>query len=425
MTILKNKMLPTLQKTAKSYTSKELLFILNLMICGFCLAADAAITKSVSTSFFLEAYDSSFFPLAWLISLPLNFLVVFFYNKHIAYFGPKKMMGKALYSTAIFNVLCAFLIKKSYILPFALYIWKEVFVMFMFHNLWSVIHSGVDLKRAKYLYGLFFGIGSLGSVFGGVVTFQFSQILGSHNLLLVTFPLYMITFYVYCKGVRLQPFLSSSQSINLKKENASIFYGIKLVKNSKILLFILILVVSMQMSSTLIEYQFNLQLKQVFDCLDLRTAFIGKILGYVNMINVFIQFVGSFILVRVIGLLSLHLLIPILLLNNLIVYLFIPSFNVMCLNYGMIKSLDYSLFGIIVGMLYTPLSIEEKFQGKSIISILGYRGAKSVISFLTLGLAFFNHQMIQSLLIYAGIIIFLIWIISSYSLKKNYQKQYI
>jgi ATP:ADP antiporter, AAA family len=423
-TISKSKMHKALHKIHNKLSLKESLFLLNMMVCGFCLAAEAAITKSVSTSFFIDAYDTSLFPIAWLTSLPLNLLVVIFYNNYIAKLGPKRMMASALFATALFNIFCAFTIKGSQITPFALYIWKEVFVMFMFHNLWSVVHSTMNLNKAKYLYGIFFGLGGLGSVFGGYLSNQWAESLGSHNLLLITVPLYMLTLFVYQSGVRLQPFLNGSQKLNLKKENANFRYGLKLIKDSKILLFILILVICMQMTSTIIEFQFNIELKHVFASLDQRTAFLGKILALLNIVNVFLQFIGSFILVKFLGLLSLHLLIPIFLLSNLVIYFFFPSFGLMCVNYGAIKSIDYSLFGIVTAMLYIPLSVEEKFQGKSIISILGYRGAKALVSVLSLGLAMVSRQKILSYLFFIAAGIFALWILSTYLLKKSFKERY-
>lgn len=407
-TILKSQLrLPKISK-------KETFFLLNMMLCGFLLACEAAMTKSISTSFFVEAYDPSIFPYAWLCSLPLNLLVVIFYNQYIARLGPNRMMNVGLILTALFNSMCSFKIGENAILPFVLYVWKEVFVMFFFHSLWSVIHASVDMSRAKYLYGLFYGLGGLGSIAGGFLCHKLAQGLGSHQLLLLTVPLYVLTSFVYSIGVALQPGLKTSQEITFHKENASFSHGASLVKNSSVLISILVLVLCMQMSTTMGEFQFNLRVKEVYNSLDARTAFLGQILGVINSVNIFIQFFGSYILLRFFGLLSLHVLIPVVLFLNFIVLQFFPSFSLMCFNYGLLKSIDYSLFGIMTAMLYIPLSVEEKFQGKSFISILGYRGAKAVVSLLAL-------IPIHSLL---ALVVFLFWMAFSYRFKKIFGFRY-
>lgn len=393
---------------------KETFFLLNMMLCGFLLACEAAMTKSISTSFFVEAYDPSIFPYAWLCSLPLNLLVVIFYNRFIAKLGPNRMMNAGLIATALFNAMCSFKIGSSSILPFVLYVWKEVFVMFFFHSLWSVIHSSLNMSKAKILYGLFYGLGGIGSITGGFLCHRFAQMVGSDKLLLLTMPLYLLTSLVYSSAVKVQPALTTAQEISFSKENASFSHGAKLVKNSSVLISILVLVLCMQMSTTMGEFQFNLRVKEVYTSLDTRTAFLGQILGVINSVNILIQFFGSYILLRFFGLLSLHVLIPVVLFLNFIVLQFFPSFSLMCFNYGLLKSIDYSLFGIMTAMLYIPLSVEEKFQGKSFISILGYRGAKALVSFLAL-------LPVHSVLAFT---VLLFWIAFSYRFKKNFGFRY-
>ena len=398
------------------------MFILCMMICSFAITAEAAITRSVSASYFLNAYSVELLPYAWVASLPLNFTIVALYNKFIPKLGPKRVMAFILMFALVFNIFCAFYLKSVYSLPFILYLWKDIFIIFLFHKLWSVIHSTIPVKRAKYIYGLFFGLGGLGSIAGNMVPGFFAVQLGTEKLLLVTLPLYIITYLAYSRSIKIREEIEASQDISFSIDNGDISHGLKLIKQSKLLKFILLLVVCMQVSSTILDYQFSTLLKQNFPILDLRTQFTGRLFSVVNTVNIFLQFFGSVLLVRIAGLRMTHALIPLVLLFNGVLFLFNPVFNVICAGFGTIKSLDYSIFGITKEMLYLPLNVDEKFKAKAIIDVFAYRSSKALVSLLILGLTFLYGKDIKTLLSISVIGIFIIWIYSVLSMKEYFAK---
>jgi ATP/ADP translocase len=57
-----------------------------------------------------------------------------------------------------------------------------------------------------------------------------------------------------------------------------------------------------------------------------------------------------------------------------------PTFAMMKLTKIASKSMDYSLFRAAKEILYIPLGVKEKTQGKAVIDILGYRVAKAFAS---------------------------------------------
>lgn len=406
----------------KNYKSEEKLFIFFMMLCSFAITAEAAITRSVSNSFFIDVYTAKVFPYAWIASLPLNYFIVSFYNRFIPRFGCKKMMGVILLFTVIFNVFCTVFLKSLYTLPFLLYLWKDIFIIFMFHNLWSVIHSTINISKAKYIYGFFFGVGGMGSVAGSLIPSFFAVSIGTDKLLMTTLPLYLITYLAYKFSLKIRDRIKSSEDISMSIDNGNMKYGMKLIKNSKWLKFILLLVIAMQVSSTILDYQFNILLKKNFPILDLRTQFMGRLFGTVNSVNIFLQFFGSALLLRLIGLRATHAIIPLLLLTNACMFFIMPSFGLICVSFGVIKSLDYSIFGIVKEMLYIPLNIEEKFKAKAIIDVFAYRGSKALASLLILGLTFLYGGNITYLLTFSLMCIFLLWIYSVLSMKEYFIK---
>lgn len=411
-----------IQKEYSGYTYVEKIFILCMMVCSFAITAEAAITRSVSASYFLNAYSVEIMPYAWMASLPLNFTVVALYNKFIPKLGPKRVMGFILAFALFFNIFCAFFLKSIYSLPFLLYLWKDIFIIFLFHKLWSVIHSTISVKRAKYIYGLFFGLGGLGSIVGNMVPGFFAVLLGTEKLLLATLPLYFVTYIAYSTALNIRKNMASSQDISFSIDNGDVSHGLKLIKRSKLLKFILLIVVCMQVSSTILDYQFCTLLKQNFPVLDLRTQFTGRLFFIVNIVNIFLQFFGSMLLLKVAGLRLTHALIPLVLLFNGMLFLFSPVFSVICAGFGTIKSLDYSIFGIAKEMLYLPLNVDEKFKAKAIIDVFAYRSSKALVFFLISGLTLLYGKDINTLLSISVISIFIIWIYSVLSMKEYFAK---
>ena len=97
--------------------------------------------------------------------------------------------------------------------------------------------------------------------------------------------------------------IKGAETINLDKgESVGVSGGLQLIRSSPLLQMILILIICMQMSATMLDFQFNSYLQTTISNMDQRTAFLGRFFGYVNLINVFLQFLGTFGIVRWLGL---------------------------------------------------------------------------------------------------------------------------
>ena len=84
---------------------------------------------------------------------------------------------------ALVNTFCAITMTKIPFVSFFFYVWKEIYVMLLFQQLWSVIHSTIHMSQAKFLYGLIFAFGGLGGIFGSILPGFFAVSMGSPNLI--------------------------------------------------------------------------------------------------------------------------------------------------------------------------------------------------------------------------------------------------
>lgn len=364
-----------------SYTKSEKLFILLVMLCSFCITGEFSTTKPVSCSLFLSHFSSTYLPLAWIALLPINFLAVSIYNRYLAKLGCFKIAALSVGFTILVNTTGAFVLKTSPWFSFIHFIWKDIYVLLMFQHLWSVVHATIEKKKAKYLYGVIYGIGGLGSVCGSCIPGFLARKLGSEKLLFVTLFFYLFFLLFYFLSLKTRNAMEKEKTLAPiqfdKKQNHD---GFKLIIDSPHLKFILMIVVLMQLASTLMDFQFNTYLQDLIREKDLRTEYAARLFAIVHALNMIFQFIGAFLLLEVIGLKSSHFLLPLIFFLYSLFGAFIPNFSIITLSFTTLKACDYSLFTILKEMLYLPLKTEEKFHAKAVIDVFAYRSAKAIAS---------------------------------------------
>lgn len=414
------KTLTSIKFEIQSYSCIERLVVLCAMLCSFCITAEYAITKPTSNSIFIAHYSVKWLPYAWLATVPLNLLTVSLYNRFLPILGCFRLFLITVGLTLGINLFSALFIGKIPFLPFLLYIWKDIYVLLMFQQLWSVIHSMTKMSRAKYLYGFLFGIGGLGSVLGSMVPGFFAVKIGSEYLLFSILPFYVIFIIGYYFLLKNSKFLDlHKEDAPQKTQSKHAIEGLSLIRTSKPLKFILLIVVFMQLSTTIMDYQFNTFLQLHFPDQDFRTQFYGRLWGVINIINLCFQFIASFLLVQFLGLKRSHLLIPGILFINAVGYLIQPSFVMITYSFSVIKTFDYSIFNIIKEMLYVPLKTDEKFKAKAIIDVFVYRSAKALASLVVIFLqAIWPLHLIHAFS-WTHVTLFLVWIIAVFTLLKT------
>src|SRR5258708_6607909 len=121
-------MFKAIRSEFQALSRTERFFILFVLLCSFLIQADYATIRPVSNAIFITSYGSNFFPYAWLATVPLNFLLISWYNKNLPRWGCLKTFLIIISTIIGFNLFCALFLKKFFWLPFAFYVWKEVYI---------------------------------------------------------------------------------------------------------------------------------------------------------------------------------------------------------------------------------------------------------------------------------------------------------
>lgn len=374
-------MLAKLKQEYLALPSQVKSFLLAAMLCSFCISAEYGASRPTSNAIFITFFSAEMIPYAWLLSIPINLLLVFLYNRLLYRLGCFRMLVAFVIVAMTINLFSAFFILKYPWLSFAHYIWKEIYILLMFKQLWSMVHSTIAPSIAKRFYGLLFAAGGIGSVLGSSLPGFLAVHTGSQALFLLSLPIYLLLFFSYRYAYQRSHVSEGKGSFEIPQIQSGIFSHI--VK-SRYLSFILFLVIAMQVATAFVDYQFHAFLgESIFD-LDLRTQYCGRLVSLINLVSLVFQLGTGLFLLPLLGMKKAHQAIPLFLGANALLFWLTPSFAFISYSYVCVKSLDYSFFGVIREMLYVPLKLDEKFRVKAVIDVFAYRTAKAFASFLIL-----------------------------------------
>ncbi len=393
----------------QSLTRIEKFFIFFSMLTGFLISFEYSTTRPPSSAIFLTTFSSNMIPWVWLISVPFNLSVVYLYNRYLPKIGPVRMLGIISAIVSVMHLVCAFALHHFPQFIFFQFIWKDIYILLMFKQLWSMIHSTITVSRAKYLYGCIFGMGTLGSIIGSFIPGFCAVGLGSERLFLCTLPIYLLLYWSYSQAFKRSGLYGTFFSKDLT-EDPRPQESFALIRRSPFLITVLLLVIFMQVSVGLMDYQFNAHLETNIIDKDLKTEYVGRMIGLTNICSGILQFVGGFLMVHLFGVRGSHLFVPFILLGNALVCWMIPSFAIVSLSYILIKAIDFSLFGVIREMLYIPMKLDEKFRAKAIIDVFAYRSSKALVSICILSLQFLVAKELLGIVNVLSIAVFLGWI---------------
>jgi AAA family ATP:ADP antiporter len=265
----------------------------------------------------------------------------------------------------------------------ALYLWKDLYIVVLIEIFWSFANTVVPVKQAKWLYGLFCVVGSLGGMAGNLGVGLLAQAFGTKNTLWAVVPLLLFSWGACLLLVRLGSPSAAKEPV--AKVKPSFSQGFHVLRQSRALWLLMALIATIQVVITLIDYQMNIAIESHYTNIDARTAVIGQIYAAIDVAALILQLATGPIL-RLLGVPLVLLLIPGLLGAAVVGYALVPRFAAIAAAKVASKAFDYSLFRAAKEILYIPMTREEKTRGKAFVDMMTYRCAKGATSLMLLGL---------------------------------------
>ena len=347
----------------------------------FVILASYAIARPATESLFLEVHGSKSLPTAWLLVGMGSLLVVTIYNRFAATTDLVRIFGSVSALSAA--LLVTILVSMEFDAPAAywlLYLWKDLYIVVLIEIFWSFANSTVPEDRAKWWYGLFCVLGSLGGMAGNLGVGWLAQTWSTQQSL---WAVVILLGLAGAGGIGLARWAGvQGQS---KASTPRLIDGFNVLRSSRSLWLLMALIGTTQVVITLVDYQFSVAVETHYPDADARTAVIGQVYAAIDLVSISLQLATGPI-IRLLGLPWVLLAIPGLLGCAVAGFAIVPKFIAIASGKVASKAFDYSLFRAAKEILYIPLSHAERTQGKAFVDMMAYRMAKGATSLMLLGL---------------------------------------
>lgn len=352
--------------------------VLALCALAFLVLASYAVARPATESLFLEAHGSDALPQVWIAVALVSTLVVSFYNRYASSVGLLQLFQVcAALSAGGLALLLGVNALEAPGAAFALYVWKDVYIVILIELFWSYANTAFQLGTARWIYGLFCMMGSFGGMAGNLGVGKLAAVVGTSQSLWLVLPLLALTVALAWGMAR---WFGDSRR---NAAPADLSAGFRVLLESRYLMWMLGLIAVVQVVITLVDYQFNVLLEEAYQDTDERTAAIGRVYAAIDVGSLALQAATGPVL-RFIGVPFTLLGIPLMLGACIGAAVVSPRFASIAVAKVASKCFDYSLFRAAKEILYLPLGYEEKTQGKALVDMLTYRVAKGGVSILLL-----------------------------------------
>ncbi|MCM2350822.1 MAG: MFS transporter [Bacteriovoracaceae bacterium] len=359
------------------------------------------LVRAASTTMFFEEFGAKSSPLAWLWTVLFLSLSILVFNKYQARHSVQKVFlwGSVLSTTLLGLGTLGFLFQIKY-LTFVSFIWKEIYIVLQVHLLLAYANNYFHKNEFKLIVGPVGAAGSIGGIFGGVLTSYISQRWGTSTVAWFSLAFVLIPALLFLRTPNL---ISAEQ----KKKKSSPLETLEGKGLKSYILHIALIVMLSQFVINIADFKFNIAFEESIKFVDERTAYLGHVYTWTNLLTFILQFICLPLILPRISERALHLFIPasyILATLGLIMVsgnLLLP----LAVFYIYLKASDYSLFSGGKELLYQPLKPEQKYGAKYLTDMLVYRASKALIAAV---LIYLQSSFILNMMM---IIFLLLWLV--------------
>lgn len=378
------------------------------------------IIKPVSRSLILDDLGSRLVPYVDLISAIMMGPMVSIFARLVDRLPKRRivtlMFGASVVSLLIFWKLLAYPVLW---VPAAFYVWVAIFSVLVVTLFWLVANDLYHPREAKRLFGFIGSGGILGGIVGSAIAALGARAVGTPQLLIASAALLVLCWFVVrdlWHYAVVRPESVAAESVPAADRRASVF---TLLFQSRYLMLLVGLVGIAKIISTLIYYQFNPFIEQMFPGQDAKTAFTGLFFGWMNVASFAVQFFFTSLALRRFGLGVTLLALPIGLLVGSTGMLVAPLFWVAASTELFDGSLNYSLQQTSKEVLYLPIDRSIRYKVKPFIDMVVFRFGKGIAAII--GIVFLDVWHLEArLLSLLTLPLIVVWIAIALQLRHDY-----
>jgi len=386
-----------------------------LCAIAFVCMVGYAMARTPIEAVFVEDWGRDAMPLAW-VGIALGAIaVVSLWDRAASRMTLPRMLFLLSAASAVgFTVLLLGMEAGIPQASFLAYIFKDLYIVLLVEAFYAFANATYPLKTARWAYGLFGVMASLGGRVGNKAVDTLSLEMGGAERVpwLVLPSLILICFLV--------GWISHSSDREIRQdpsERPGLMLALKAVQKSRYLIWLVFLIASVQLATNLIEYVYQGYLETHFVIKEERAGISGDVYAAIDDFTLAFNLAAGLVL-RHMGVSLTLLVIPLLVGFSAGLTLVIPGFMAMAACKVTNKSFDYSLFRVAKEALYLPLSYDQKTKGKAVVDVLTYRVAKGGASLFTFVLIALG---VQHLAMWLTLLLTVAWIACTWVALSRYR----
>lgn len=397
-----------LLKSSDRDFKKNLIFF---FLAYFLVLFNYPLIRASTTSLFFDAYGAKSTPAAWAWAIVFLSIAIYLCNKIQKHKTVQYVFTAAsILSALIFLAGSMSSFQGNKLFAYFSFIWKEICVVLQVHLLLGYSNNYFRKEDFKLLVGPVGAMGSLGGIFGGLLTTYLSSNGGTLLVLQVGVAFVVIPVLFFINTQKL-----TTPATEAKKTPLA---SLDTPDLKRYVLYICAMVALTQFIINIADFKFNLAFEGAVPTSDLRTAYLGNIYTATNALTFIFQFfLLPFILVKVTER-NLHLFIPLSYLICLVALILGSQIGLLpiAMLYIYFKAADYSFFSAGKEILYQPLAGPQKYGAKYLTDMLVYRSSKALIALI---LIYLQTPSILDIIMMGFLFIWLFVVVKLFSLHRK------
>ncbi len=296
---------------------------------------------------------------------------------------PRQKLVPGIYIFFCLNILTFYFLFFYFDTPLisvVFFIWLSVFNLFVISIFWSFNSEIFTPEQAKRLYGPIAAGGSSGAIFGPIIITATVGHVGVTNLLLLSALFLLLATHF------LVQLMKHSQSQSERKIigpiRGSIWEGVKLVVRSGYLRNIGLFILLYTSVSTFLYFEQAHIISSAFEVSEERAAYFGFRDLLVNISTLFLQLFVTERLLRKVGIIFCLTLVPIIASLGFLSLGLNQSIMVLLAVQVLYRSFNFSVQRPSREILFTKVSVQEKYNAKNFIDTALYRGGDAISGWL-------------------------------------------
>ncbi|MEJ2084938.1 MAG: MFS transporter [Acidobacteriota bacterium] len=363
-----------------------------LFLCFFLIVAFQYSTKSVRQSTYVRGLGAANLPWVYLAVALCSYPVLRLYSKLADRIRRHHLMAVTCGLIAASMVVFFWLFQFEWPwVPFALYVWISIAYVMNISQFWSFSSHVFDPRQAKRLFGFIGAGGLLGGVAGGQLAGFVSGLVETRTNFLVAATLLLLVAVLILATEHAYP-VDASTVAGTSGDSAGAHSrgGFELIKSSKQLRYIAVLMTLSVVVAQVVDIPFNWTVEQSTQNLDDATRFFGNFYSVMNIAAFIFQLFFTSRIHRLAGVGPAMRFLPIVVALGstavLLAFYLVPRAllgAVLGLKMGE-NGTRYSLDQSTRELLFLPVPSKTRIKAKAYIDVFVQRGAKGIASLILL-----------------------------------------